>query len=119
MNIVMYFIIFCCIAACSLVGSGIEIFMETSPGHIDTADMFRAMKQVPGVKDVHDLHVWTITSGMDVVSAHVTVEAGNSHEVLEELQGALKGRFGLCHSTLQLEEQREEGATECVCTFLP
>ncbi|HLB29256.1 MAG TPA: cation diffusion facilitator family transporter [Dehalococcoidia bacterium] len=111
--------LFLAVRTLPLLRDSLHVLLEGTPAHIDTVVMEKALRQVPGVVGVHDLHVWTITSGMDVVSAHVTVEAGNSHEVLEELQGALKGRFGLCHSTLQLEEQREEGATECVCTFLP
>jgi cobalt-zinc-cadmium efflux system protein len=62
------------------------------------------MASHPGVVEVHDLHVWTITSGFPSLSAHVTVNAAaDCHEIRAELERVLHDRFGLDHTTLQVE----------------
>jgi cobalt-zinc-cadmium efflux system protein len=62
------------------------------------------MRSVPHVSDVHDLHVWTVGSGFPSVSAHVLVEPGaDCHAIRQELADLLGQRFGLSHSTLQVE----------------
>ena len=64
------------------------------------------MRQVAGVKAVHDLHVWTLTSGLDSMSAHVTVEnLTQGDRILGELQRLLKEQFQIGHSTIQLEQE--------------
>ena len=73
----------------------------------------RAMKEVPGVLAVHDLHVWTITSGMDSLSAHVVADGSYSHAaLLKSLRDTLHERFGLDHLTIQIEPEgfEETGA---------
>ena len=60
-----------------------------------------------GVKGVHDLHIWTITSGLDALSAHVVVPVGEDRDtVLGRLQSLLRDRFGIDHVTLQIVEER-------------
>ena len=62
---------------------------------------------MPGVKGIHDLHIWTITSGLDALSAHVVVPVGEDRdEVLERLQQLLRDRFRIDHVTLQIVEER-------------
>jgi cobalt-zinc-cadmium efflux system protein len=91
-----------------LLRSAIDILLEASPPDIDLAEIRRHMTGLCGVTDVHDLHVWTITSGLPVLSAHVVVEPdilahGQSAVMLDKLQACLQGHFDVTHSTFQLE----------------
>src|SRR5215813_13979269 len=73
-----------------LIRESVNILLEGTPTHIDIRAVVESMHGVAGVTDVHDLHVWTISSGMDALSAHVTVEDGAAHrDVLENLQQRL------------------------------
>jgi cobalt-zinc-cadmium efflux system protein len=94
--------------AVSLLKDVGEVLMESSPGDVDLADLRAHIMGTPGVKDVHDLHVWTITSGMPVMSAHVVVDDGitamdEAHAVLDRLRGCLADHFDVEHSTFQIE----------------
>ena len=75
----------------------------------------RALRDVEGVRDVHDLHVWTITSGLVSLSCHVaSAEWKADHELLDELQRRLRERFGIDHVTIQIEpEGFDERARVC------
>jgi cobalt-zinc-cadmium efflux system protein len=85
-----------------LLRESTRILLEVSPG--EPQEIARAMLEVPQVADVHDLHVWTVGSGFQSVSAHVLVEPGaDCHALRRELAGLLTDRFGLSHSTLQVE----------------
>jgi len=91
-------------AAYGLIRDSTRVFLEASPGDIDPADVARAIVAVPDVREVHDLHVWTLTSGFPVVSAHVLVSTGaDCHGLRRDLEAMLAERFGLGHSTLQVE----------------
>jgi cobalt-zinc-cadmium efflux system protein len=91
-------------AAYSLLRDATAIFLELAPAGIDPAEVGRAIVAVPGVVEVHDLHVWTVTSGFAAVSAHVLVEPGaDCHGLRREIEGVLHGRFGLEHTTLQVD----------------
>jgi cobalt-zinc-cadmium efflux system protein len=81
-----------------------HILMEGTPSHIELDALRAAMLAVPGVTEVHDVHVWTITSGLHAMSAHVTV-AGDipSGEVLNSLTTLTKEDFGIHHTTIQVE----------------
>jgi cobalt-zinc-cadmium efflux system protein len=80
------------------------ILMEQTPSGVDAAAVGRALAGHPRVVDVHDLHIWTITSGFPSLSAHVLVEPGaDCHGIRSELELLLRDRFGLDHSTLQVE----------------
>ncbi|WP_374970942.1 cation diffusion facilitator family transporter [Terrabacter sp. BE26] len=89
------------------VGLGREVLAvlgQHAPPGIDPAELDRALGEVPGVTEVHDLHVWTLTSGMDVATAHLVVAAGDAgHDVLEQASGMLRERFHVAHATLQVE----------------
>src|SRR6185369_937999 len=83
-------------SAWSLLKEATGVLMESAPAHIDVDQVHEAMSEVPGVLEVHDLHVWTITSGMESLSAHVVVQDG--HEPREFLHGtreALHHEFGI------------------------
>lgn len=87
-----------------LILESVNILLEGTPSHINVHAIVEAMHAVPGVSNVHDLHVWTISSGMDALSAHVTIEPGVSHkEVLEGLQEQLRSGFNIGHLTIQIE----------------
>jgi cobalt-zinc-cadmium efflux system protein len=91
-------------ASYGLLRDTTQIFLEGSPGNIDPNEVGRAIVAVHDVREVHDLHVWTLTDGFPVVSAHVLVTAGaDCHGLRRELEELLAERFGLDHSTLQVE----------------
>jgi len=89
-----------------LIASG-RVFMEAAPVGLDPDRIGRMLAAQPGVVEVHDLHVWEVTSGFAALSAHVVVRAGdNCHELRRALQRALEDRFELHHTTLQVDHER-------------
>jgi len=95
-------------SSAGLLRESTRIFMEGSPGEIDPAAVGRALVAHPHVVEVHDLHVWTVTSGFPALSAHVLVEQGaDCHGLRRELEGVLDDRFGLTHTTLQVDHAPE------------
>ncbi|MBK9517110.1 MAG: cation transporter [Anaeromyxobacter sp.] len=84
-----------------------DILMESVPGHIDVGEVERGMAAAaPGVVAVHDLHIWTISSGLYALSAHVVVEAvavGRNDEILTAVKETLRRRFHIDHATIQIE----------------
>jgi cobalt-zinc-cadmium efflux system protein len=94
--------------ALALLREAAHVLLEGTPRGVDTAEVDRLLRTVPGVRDVHDLHLWTITSGRHAVSAHLVVdEARSLHcgdaSVLDTAANVLRTQFGLTHSTLQVE----------------
>ncbi|MGA9344823.1 MAG: cation diffusion facilitator family transporter [Nocardioidaceae bacterium] len=90
----------------SLLREAVTILLEATPAGVDLAHVRRHIVDVPGVLDVHDLHVWTISSGRPVMSAHVVVDDDwlrRSGEVLDALQTCLGAHFDVEHSTFQVE----------------
>jgi cobalt-zinc-cadmium efflux system protein len=90
-------------SAWTLVRDSINVLMEAAPAHIDTRAVEAAIAGVPGVVGVHDLHVWTITSGFESLSAHAQVKDRDRDAVLDEINEVLAHRFAIAHSTIQLE----------------
>jgi cobalt-zinc-cadmium efflux system protein len=89
-----------------LLRQAVNVLLEGTPPHLDLGEIEVAMRRVPGVRRVHDLHVWTLTSGREAMSAHVVVEdVGESDRLLRELHGVLHARFGIDHTTIQLETE--------------
>jgi cobalt-zinc-cadmium efflux system protein len=91
-----------------LLREAIDVLLEASPAGIDLDEIRRHMAGLPGIRAVHELHLWTITSGLPVLSAHVVVdpeviECGRSAVILDQLQDCLRGHFDVDHSTFQLE----------------
>ena len=85
-----------------------RILLEASPENLDLSDVRIHLSNVPHVLDVHDLHAWTVTSGLMTLSAHVVVEdhcfdSGHTPQILDALQQCLAGHFDLEHATFQLE----------------
>jgi cobalt-zinc-cadmium efflux system protein len=91
-------------SAWSLLKEATGVLMEGAPAHIDVDEVHGALAELPGVIEVHDLHVWTITSGMESISAHVVVEDRRFDcAVLGEIRSTLHERFGIHHITVQME----------------
>ena len=88
----------------SLLKESTAVLMEGAPSHIDVDEVRAAMIETSGSYDVHDLHVWTITSGLVALSAHVVCDGVCSHEdLLTRLRKSLRERFGIHHITIQVE----------------
>ena len=88
-----------------LVSEAVNVLLEGTPSHINTAAVEAAMRTVEGVRDIHDLHIWTITSNRHSITAHVIINEGsNSYQILRELRELLSEKFKLSHSTLQMED---------------
>jgi len=84
----------------------VNVLLEGTPPHLNVMEIEVAMCEVEGVRRVHDLHVWTLTSGREAMSAHVVVDdLGDSERLLEELHRVLHARFGVDHTTIQLERE--------------
>jgi cobalt-zinc-cadmium efflux system protein len=90
----------------SLLKQAVNVLLEGVPSHLELGEIEAAMCAVPGVRRVHDLHVWTLTSGREAMSAHVVVEdVRESERLLESLHALLHARFGIDHTTMQLETE--------------
>ena len=91
-------------SAWNLLKEAIAILMESTPRHLDPDTVRNALAAQPGVCGVHDLHMWTITSGMESLSAHVVVRQGQPRdEALVSIRAMLHEEFGIDHSTIQME----------------
>src|SRR5215831_4857044 len=91
-----------------LIRDAVNVLLEGTPAHIDIAAVIGAMQRVSGIREVHDLHVWTISSGKDALSAHVTIREGTSHKsVLDALHECLRTQFNIGHLTIQVESGDE------------
>lgn len=87
-----------------LAKRSLRILFQHSPEGLDVDEMTAALRAIPGVADIHDLHVWTLTSGMEVASAHLTVTPPHpTGPVLRAAQELLSSRFHIDHATLQTE----------------
>ncbi len=94
--------------AWSLLRDVVDVLLEATPRGVNLDEVRQHITEVPGVVDVHDLHAWTITSGVPVLSAHVVVddaciERGQTGQVLDRLGECLQGHFDMEHCTFQLE----------------
>ena len=95
----------------TLLSEAIDVLLESVPRGINLDAVEAAMRNTPGVRDIHDLHVWSLTSGKVALSAHVVVESSLAREDrLEDALGAmLAGRFGITHATVQAELEGAHG----------
>lgn len=96
--------------AFSLARQALRILLQHAPQRIDVESLTNDVRALPGVKDVHDVHVWTLTSGMEVISAHLTAsEEADPAAVLQDAQTLLAERYHLEHATLQVEPEDAGG----------
>ncbi|MFH8257591.1 cation diffusion facilitator family transporter [Streptomyces roseolus] len=87
-----------------LMRQAVRIIMEVAPPDVDVAAAERDLAAIPGVEQVHDLHIWTITSGMEAASAHVVIKEGADwHAVLDRSREILAETYGVTHPTIQVE----------------
>ncbi len=102
-----------------LVWEAADILLEATPRHINLDEVQAALEAHPGVKQIHDLHVWTISSGLHAVSVHVVVGDGHDRDCLTwELETLLDQRFGLEHSTIQTEGPGFHNPKVCAVNYL-
>jgi cobalt-zinc-cadmium efflux system protein len=88
-----------------LVADAVNVLLEGTPSHINAAAVEESMRSVTGVRAVHDLHIWTITSGRHAITVHVVInDASESYRILREVREMLSERFALTHSTIQIED---------------
>ena len=100
-------------SAYSLLRASGRIFLEAAPEGVDVSAIGNALAAEPHVVQVHDLHVWEVTSGFPALSAHVLVERDcDCHAVRARLEGLLEARFALTHTTLQVEHETPEQLLE-------
>ena len=95
-------------ASVQLLRPALRILLEATPDDIDLEEVRRHLLELPEVKSVHDLHAWTLTSSLPILTAHVVVtddclNTGEAGRVLDHLQDCLAGHFDVAHSTLQFE----------------
>ena len=92
------------VSSWKLVRESVDVLLEAVPSHIDLAEVRRAIEEIPGVEEVHDLHVWTVTSGFFAMSGHAVVrDPAHYQRVLSEIHDRMHDRFGIRHVTVQLE----------------
>ena len=105
--------VFVAIRALLLGREVLGVLGQHAPAGMDADTVALALAGVPGVSDVHDLHVWTLTSGMNVATAHlVTAEHADTHGVLDQAMQVMRSRFGVEHATLQVEPDTHTGCKE-------
>jgi cobalt-zinc-cadmium efflux system protein len=93
-------------AAYGLLKDSGRVFMEAAPAGLEPEEIGRALAAYPGVVEVHDLHVWEVTSGFPALSAHVVVRAGDDcHELRRSLQRLVSEQFEISHTTLQVDHE--------------
>jgi cobalt-zinc-cadmium efflux system protein len=96
-----------------LGAQAMRILVEAAPVGTDLVAIERQLQAIDGVVDVHDLHVWTLTSEMDVASVHIMVRDGtDTHGVLDRARDLLRDGHGIGHATLQVEPDTHEGCDE-------
>ncbi|MEZ5980514.1 MAG: cation diffusion facilitator family transporter [Planctomycetota bacterium] len=91
-------------SAWSLLRDSVDVLLEAAPLHVDVEEVRRAIADVAGVVGVHDLHVWTITSGFESLSVHAVVEGREHSDVLRDVRRVARERFGVEHTTVQIED---------------
>jgi cobalt-zinc-cadmium efflux system protein len=97
----------------SLVKESVDVLLEATPTHIDLAAVRRSLEEIPHVRSVHDLHVWTLTSGVIAMSAHALVEEAERHQGALEAMNKTLAAQGIHHVTIQIEGRTlEECAPE-------
>jgi len=104
------------VGAWRLILESVNVLLEGTPAHINLASVESTIIGTPGVAGVHDLHVWTIASGRDALSAHISHDDSVSHsDLLAIVRNKLHDRFGIDHLTIQMETLKLEAEAVYVC----
>jgi cobalt-zinc-cadmium efflux system protein len=93
-------------SAWRLVRESVDVLLEATPGHISLGRVREGLQAIAGIESVHDLHVWTVTSGMVAMSAHAVVKEPDANQQVLEAAVAAMQRLGISHVTLQVERDR-------------
>lgn len=99
------------VGALRLIREAVDILLEATPAGIGLDDVIRAIATVPGVLEVHDLHIWSITTGLHALSGHVRVSEDahdRQDEMLNRIKETIRDRFGIVHTTVQIESPTYE-----------
>ena len=94
-----------------LVREAVDVLLEATPEGIDPDEVSRAIATVPGVIEVHDLHIWSITTGLPALSGHVRLDGappGSGDDMLNRIKETVRDRFGIVHTTIQIESRGYE-----------
>lgn len=95
--------------AAGLVAESVNVLLESTPAHLNITDVAREIGSIEGVREAYHIHIWTITSGVYAMSAHVLIDdrlVSGSREVLDSIRTVLARKYGIQHSTIQLECER-------------
>lgn len=92
-------------SAWRLVRESVDVLLEATPAHISLGAVRSQLEAIPGIEGVHDLHVWTVSSGLVAMSAHAVVQDPDQHQSVLERAIQTMQRFGIAHVTMQIERQ--------------
>lgn len=108
----LFIVVLVVVGAIRLLRDSVRIILEASPADLQPQEVAQTIMSVPGVRGVHDLHVWTATSGLYLLTGHLSVPGEMSIQeaakVVDAVQSRLRERFGITHVTLQLDSLQEE-----------
>jgi cobalt-zinc-cadmium efflux system protein len=106
------------LAAYRIIREGLRVLLEAAPSDVDIDAMIKALRQVPGVKDIHDVHVWTISPRLNAMSSHVLIDdlrVSQAADIRKQLENLLRQRFSIRHTMLQMEcQQCSPSDTFCI-----
>lgn len=106
------------ISAWRLLREAVDVLLEATPVNIDAGEVRAALRAIPGVVEVHDLHIWTVTSGMIAASAHLDItNVRNWNDTIDAASHMLTEKFGIAHATLQPEDYQPGRASEPRCSL--
>ena len=107
------------LAAWRILREGLRVLLEAAPGHVDITKMVNALNRLPGVKDVHDVHVWSISPELHAMSCHVLIDdlsIAQAAGIRQKIEDLLRERFQITHATLQTECQ-QCASNDLLCTL--
>ncbi len=102
--------------AVQIVKESVNVLLEGVPRHIVAGDVITAIRNIPGVNDIHDIHIWTITSNVHAISAHLLIDdqmVSQSASIVTSVKELLLKQFGINHTTFQLESVRCDTGIVC------
>lgn len=110
------------VGAIALVIESVHVLLESAPSHISIAAVAAEIAKIKGVREAYHLHLWTITSGIYAMSAHVLIDdqlISKSREILDEIRRLLSEKYKILHSTIQLECKKCDTITACALPITP